>query len=120
MVRLASAAVTLTLALASDVARGCTFCGDGWSYDLSTLSTETFVVHDGIPTEKGDTYAYLVTSPCGSVSTDICIAGPTSDPIAMPNVLPANVRSPSQMTRSIVRDTIDGCKTTQLLSTMLA
>jgi hypothetical protein len=85
--RPASAVVTLALALASDVARGCVFCADdGWSYDLSALSTETFVVHDGIPTENNEPYAYLVTSPCGSVSTDTCIAGPTSDPIAMPNV----------------------------------
>ncbi len=64
----------------------CLFCDAGRSYDLSSLSTETFVLHTGTPGSKTDPYVpHYVTSPCSSVETDMCISGPTSDPIARPN-----------------------------------
>eukprot|EP00911_Craspedida_sp_UC1_P002171 UC1_evm2s1666 len=73
----------VVLPLAVVAARPCVFCDAGRSYDLSALSTETFVAYTGTPGSTTDPYvAYYVTSPCGSVETDMCISGPTSDPIA--------------------------------------
>lgn len=67
----------LSLPLVRAAAQTCIFCDNGLSYDLSALSTKTFLLHSAKPD-----YPYFVTSPCGSVTTDMCIAGPTSDPIA--------------------------------------
>lgn len=64
----------------------CIFCNNNVTYDFSSLSTNTFIAHSGV---KGSTNhldawnTFFVTSPCTSVKTDACIAGPTADPAAI-------------------------------------
>lgn len=73
---------------------GCVFCTSAFTYDLSTLPTQTFVLHSGTPgvTKGDDVYVqYLATSPCASAESDMCFGGFTSEgsyPLAMYGSLP--------------------------------
>lgn len=56
----------------------CTFCTGSFTYDLSTLPTQTFLLHSGTPgVAQGDEkyVQYVVTSPCASVQSDMCFGG---------------------------------------------
>ncbi len=82
---LATALAVLPLS-ATALDNPCVFCDATYTYDLSRLPTQTYVAHSGTPgsQDERDSYVtYLVTSPCGSAKSDLCISGPTSDPLAM-------------------------------------
>ena len=81
-----SSVVLVFFAVPSFSKGNCIFCNDNVTYDFSSLSTDTFTAHNGIKGSRNHSTAwntYFVTSPCASVTTDSCIAGPTADPVAI-------------------------------------
>ena len=64
----------------------CTFCDATYSYDLSRLPTTTFTAHSGTRGSTTDPYRrYIVSSPCSTPQSDLCMTHPTSDPLQMRN-----------------------------------
>ena len=64
----------------------CIFCDDTYSYDLSRLPTTTFTAHSGTRGSTTDPYRrYVVSSPCVTPQSDLCMTHPTSDPLQMRN-----------------------------------
>ena len=66
---------------------GCIFCTGAFTYDLSSLPAQTFVLHSGKPAvaQGDDKYVqYVATSPCMSVQSDMCFGGFSSSSIASP------------------------------------
>ena len=56
----------------------CIFCTGAFTYNLSTLPTQTFVLSSGTPAvvSGDDAYVqYVATSPCASVQSDLCFGG---------------------------------------------
>ena len=64
----------------------CTFCDATYSYDLSRLPTTTFNGHSGTRGSTTDPYRrYVISSPCATPQSDLCMTHPTSDPLQMRN-----------------------------------
>ena len=64
----------------------CIFCDATYSYDLSRLPTTTFTAHSGTRGSTTDPYRrYVVSSPCVTPQSDLCMTHPTSDPLQMRN-----------------------------------
>ena len=64
----------------------CIFCDTTYSYDLSLLPTTTFTAHSGTRGSTTDPYRrYIVSSPCATPQSDLCMTHPTSDPLQMRN-----------------------------------